>query len=855
MSLSVQKFPALPPSDRITNAASDSSAPLDALVSRGPSLSNQQPHRPYAFTHISSDPSTPASDPIPPFNPIAMGLALCNNLSRPLTAKEQENLAHLDKLRYFLATAPERWPSPKSSTPPYPGGLGTNAVDDHISSPHQSMRRFHLSPSEHVTCVQWSGRHYITGTDIVRSLVFRFEAFGRPVRNLKKFEEGIFSDLRNLKPGIDATLEEPKSPFLDLLYKYQCIRTQKKQKVFYWYSVPHDRLFLDALERDLSRDSTTVVVGEPAISFKWDRNQRLFEQFGVKTQNALDIGDIPLCIASDRSLAQSGSGDTNDTAVRGGLSHIDNMGLSRLPSPQRPSNMSLMPITLFEGSPTYKQRRKKPVNKVMGVLHPAGSVGVESESSISDLREIGYRHRELGMAAAGMFTSQARKAAEIGAMRRTEAVHHAKDDSVIGRTSSREMITSASRLTPMLSSMSVDGGPRFGQFSSDENSHLMSAPSRAMTDPAIPLFSYDKEVSTPTAKAFVCPLYSCGRLFKRAEHWKRHLRTHTMERPYQCNRCGKRFSRSDNLKQHFRIHARADGQDARSGDIGAFNGDVDEEMDEGDLERMAHVLGTPFNAEGLPDLKMYEVEVHGHVQEVQGDEEGLLIASGITQGLSTNNGVPRTVSGNTNDPHDTRGLMGLHSDAEHGHFSTFSPLAPTWASLSGSPVAGDATSFNGESALTSVSAPSHILEFEGVLPPSSGMGSSTIGPIRRHRSMTPSLMRGQTMKPGRTYHPYTSASGQSSPWSSHSSPTSVVTHSLDLSAIPAVSLSGDGAYNSQPRSFSSSSLCQVMEPSLSLDAAVDPMCPDLSFYGLDTLDLSQAYSAPAFEGHSVVSNV
>ena len=27
---------------------------------------------------------------------------------------------------------------------------------------------------------------------------------------MKKFEEGVFSDLRNLKPGVDASLEEPK---------------------------------------------------------------------------------------------------------------------------------------------------------------------------------------------------------------------------------------------------------------------------------------------------------------------------------------------------------------------------------------------------------------------------------------------------------------------------------------------------------------------------------------------------------------------------------------------------------------------------------------------------------------------
>ena len=89
--------------------------------------------------------------------------------------------------------------------------------------------------------------------------------------------------MRNLKAGTDATLEDPKSPFLDFLYKNNCIRTQKKQKVFYWYSVPHDRLFLDALERDLKRekigqDATTVAVAEPAVSFEFDSSQSLFEQ-------------------------------------------------------------------------------------------------------------------------------------------------------------------------------------------------------------------------------------------------------------------------------------------------------------------------------------------------------------------------------------------------------------------------------------------------------------------------------------------------------------------------------------------------------------------------------------------------
>ena len=169
-------------------------------------------------------------------------------------------------MKYFLISAPVDW------------------------TPDQYIRRFLLPTGEYVSCVLWNNLFHISGTDIVRCLSFRFQAFGRPVKNSKKFEEGIFSDLRNLKSGTDASLEEPKSPFLDFLYKNNCIRTQKKQKVFYWYSVPHDRLFLDALERDLKREkmgqeATTVAVSEPALSFEFDSSQSLFEQL-TKAQQA-----------------------------------------------------------------------------------------------------------------------------------------------------------------------------------------------------------------------------------------------------------------------------------------------------------------------------------------------------------------------------------------------------------------------------------------------------------------------------------------------------------------------------------------------------------------------------------------
>src|SRR3569833_1326409 len=169
-------------------------------------------------------------------------------------------------VKYFLISAPVDW------------------------QPDLYIRRFLLPTGEYVSCVLWNNLFHISGTDIVRCLSFRFQAFGRPVKNSKKFEEGSFSDQRNLKSGTDASLEEPKSHFLDFLYKNYCIRAQKKQKVFYWYSVPHDRLFLDALERDLKREkmgqeATTIAVSEPALSFQYDSSQSLYEQL-TKAQQA-----------------------------------------------------------------------------------------------------------------------------------------------------------------------------------------------------------------------------------------------------------------------------------------------------------------------------------------------------------------------------------------------------------------------------------------------------------------------------------------------------------------------------------------------------------------------------------------
>ncbi|KAJ2747334.1 hypothetical protein GGI20_000585 [Coemansia sp. BCRC 34301] len=121
-----------------------------------------------------------------------------------------------------------------------------------------AIRRFSFDNGDSLSCVRWDERFHITSTDIIRALVHRFQDIQRPVVNAKKFEEGVFSDLRSLKPGVHARLELPRSEFLDLLFKHHCVRTQKKQKVFFWDSVPHDMLFREALERDLKREAMGV---------------------------------------------------------------------------------------------------------------------------------------------------------------------------------------------------------------------------------------------------------------------------------------------------------------------------------------------------------------------------------------------------------------------------------------------------------------------------------------------------------------------------------------------------------------------------------------------------------------------
>lgn len=106
-----------------------------------------------------------------------------------------------------------------------------------------------------------------------------------------------------------------------------------------------------------------------------------------------------------------------------------------------------------------------------------------------------------------------------------------------------------SAATPNIPSGANNAHSNAGQSIQEVAQSIMSS------DLKLPIKVSEKVDNIDPKKRHQCPL--CQARFQRPEHVKRHLKSHSSEKPYQCEEpdCGKRFNRKDNLKAHLKkIH-------------------------------------------------------------------------------------------------------------------------------------------------------------------------------------------------------------------------------------------------------------------------------------------------------------
>ncbi|CEP19392.1 hypothetical protein [Parasitella parasitica] len=435
-------------------------------------------------------------------------------LQPPTNANIEQRLKQIDQLKYFLGTATNDW--------------------DHT---HQ-VRSFGLQTGESISCVFWNDLFHVTGTDIVRCLLYRFHLFGRPVTNLKKFEEGIFSDLRNLKPGMDATLEEPKSEFLEMLYKNNCIRTQKKQKVFFWFSVPHDRLFLDALERDLKKEKmklepTSIAIAEPAKSLSLDTTLELFDQL----RKSMSLSAVAIAHALDDEFNQqlfTSNPPSPTTTTHNIYAATSSSSIPTTPLTTAASAADYQPCT-------GREIGHRSTRSLSCIIPAPGSLPSTANSS-----PVITAGNDPPLASYQQTSYSVDTSPNLVPSRLTDDINEYQQQKIFGQFSlfkgspsykQRQRKRALSTLNPINADFVNNLYDFYQALRHNQQRHLEQSCEQPQTE-----------------KIYSCVLPQCGRQFKRLEHLKRHFRTHTSERPYSCDMCGKAFSRSDNLAQHKKTH-------------------------------------------------------------------------------------------------------------------------------------------------------------------------------------------------------------------------------------------------------------------------------------------------------------
>ncbi|KAJ6160009.1 hypothetical protein N7497_004546 [Penicillium chrysogenum] len=264
-------------------------------------------------------------------------------------------------------------------------------------------------------------------------------------------------------------------------------------------------------------------------------------------QHSVGLGGEPAYIANEDTGLYTAIPDISSGPAYHPMMQLPPSNLSSAHYQPAPRSFSANPYPVIEGSPTYKQRRRRSSIPPSTGAAASGSAA-HAQSTTPGPQSVSYAaHRP----------SDLRRSVSSSVAPVAEGDEAAQE---IARTypsamlPQKDLLHEMSRHGTPLQSIDQSTAQHPGSMANQTND-LTSLPSSGAIETAV-------QKNYWSVRAFGAWSYSESQeTFKRLEHLKRHVRTHTQERPYPCPYCSKAFSRSDNLAQHRRIHeAQQDGQ-------------------------------------------------------------------------------------------------------------------------------------------------------------------------------------------------------------------------------------------------------------------------------------------------------
>jgi transcription factor STE12 len=131
----------------------------------------------------------------------------------------------------------------------------------------------------------------MTSNDVLKILLFRLEIIGISLTPdmIRKLEVWMLSDLRRLKEGLHWKLEPANSELVLLLTTHKSFKIAKKQKIYHWWSIPHDEILYRCLFRMVKINApSTSSATEMAMLLKGSEQLKIMKELGPIVMNCVN---------------------------------------------------------------------------------------------------------------------------------------------------------------------------------------------------------------------------------------------------------------------------------------------------------------------------------------------------------------------------------------------------------------------------------------------------------------------------------------------------------------------------------------------------------------------------------------